>query len=439
MREIEQGLIVSKFGGTSMASAESIKQVGKIVEADPRRRLVVVSAAGTVKSGDQKVTTLLLECNDLVQQGLSFDEPFEEITKRHENIGRGLNLNPQITGLLEEAYRLILEGKKDLTASLGERMMAEIFGAHLGADVVDVSRIIKFRKDKTVSPLTYTLGEKLRHNPNRQVIPGFYGSDFDGEIVVFDRGGSDITGAIIAKAVKADVYENWTDTDGVRAASPKIVDNPKAIEIMTFSEMREMGYRGAEILHRSAVLPAQEEGIPINIRNTFNPAYPGTLIVAEREKSGESAIAIAGKGGFVSFQIEKPGMNEERGLARRVLRIFENFEISFEHDPTGIDTMSVIVHKSQLDGKAVRVIKDLEEGIRPSSVEIVSGLGLVCVVGQGIADNMDVLARAFNSLAKEGIQVLTVIHPTRGNNIVIGMEDSQMNAAIRSLYKSLIE
>lgn len=461
MREIEQRSIVAKFGGTSLANAERIKRVGEIVLENPQRRYIVLSASGKGEREDEKIkiTDLLLECNTLVRKGASFDKAFEKVTQRFEEIGRGLECHSSVVGWLNSVHKGLQKGEaRDWIASRGEWVTAQIFAQFMGGSFIDATRLIRLGKDGQISPLTYQLIREQLTEDSVYVIPGFYGlceyKRFgiftQTSIKCFARGGSDITGAIIAKGVRASMYENWTDVDGVKAAAPnpqsKILNNPKRIDRITYKEMRELGYRGADVLQMDAVLPVIEGEIPINLRNTLNrnkldPDHRGTLIVPRRESlEGETVIGIAGRKGFVSYRIEKVGMNQHKGVARRVLEVFEENDISFEHVPTGLDSMSVIFHKDQLNSKERKISADLKKAIGPDNISIKTNLGLVCVVGQNITEHAtDVHARLYPAFQQTKIDTRAATYSTGGNSIVIAVDEDKLTDAIESLYTAFIE
>lgn len=440
MNRIERP-VVAKFGGSSMATSEFIKQVAEIVVSPNQdRQIVVVSAPGKRFKKDTKVTDILFQCNSLVQEGVEFDEAFGQVVSRFEEIGRGLKIHTSVVGWLNSVYEGVRDNKgKDWSASRGEWVMAQAFAKFLGLGglFVDADRLIRFAQDGTIDPITYDLiREQLRQDTVYQVIPGFYGQGADGAIKIFSRGGSDITGAIIARGVNARLYENWTDVDGIRAADPEVVKDPKAIREITYREMRELGYRGADVLHTDAIWPVARAGIPINLRNTFNPSDPGTMILSERV-SGEDMviIGIAARQGFTSFQIEKEGMNSKRGVAAQILGVFEKNNVSFEHNPTGLDTMSVILHRDQLDGKVSKILSDLNKAIGPDKLQIIEGIGLICVVGQDIKKySTSIHAVIYNALKQAGIPILAESYRTSGNNIVIAVPDDYVKQTINTLY-----
>lgn len=437
---VENRPTVAKFGGTSMASPESIKRVAEIVHNDGDRRFVVVSAPGKRKdfpNGEQKITDLLFQCNNLVQEGLSFDEAFETVKDRYEDIGRGLSCHTSVVGWLDEVYQgVALRKGKDWSASRGEWLSAQAFAKFLGGSFVDAADLIKLRQNGQVSPLTYKVIEAQLKPGSLYVIPGFYGTDRKGSVKIFPRGGSDITGAIIAKGVHAGLYENWTDVDGVKASDPRIVDNPQTIREITGREMRELAYRGADVLQVDAILPALQAGIPINVRNTFNPNHPGTMILQERDvREGEAIVGIAGRNGFASIQISKDGMNREIGTVRRLLGVLERRGIPFEHDPTGLDAMSILIDQKALSGEAaVGLTDEIRKITRSGEISVISNLGLVCVVGQQIEDQAtSIKQRVFSALDRANIRSVGDIHAVNGNNIVLIVPNGEVSSAIQAL------
>lgn len=450
MRSIEQGPIVAKFGGSSLANAERVKRVGEIVQQDPARRFVVVSAPGKENAGDTKVTDMLFACHELVAQEASFDEAFKRVELRFETIGRDLQLHTSVTGWLDSVYRGIQNGnEKDWIVSRGEWLMARTFASFMGGSFADAANLIRLQQNGQVDPITYQLiAEQLNGNNTLYVIPGFYGAENRKKywlfgpraIKIFPRGGSDITGAIIARGVNASLYENWTDVDGFNAADPRIVVNPQTIPHITYAEVREMGYGGAGVLQRDTVRPVFEARIPINIRNSSNPSHPGTLITRTREiQNGETVIGIAGRDGFTSFQVEKFGMNEEVGIAGRVLEPFRRNEIPFEHGPTGFDSMSVIASEDQFNGREGQIIAEIQNQVQPDRISVVRNLGLVCVAGEGIAKRAsEVSDMLFYTLREMGIEVKTISYRTEGNSIIVGIDDIELSRAINGLYNTFI-
>ena len=378
---------VVKFGGSSLASAEQFKKVGNIIRAEESRRYVIPSAPGKRFSDDVKVTDMLYKCYGAAVKGKKFTDLLKDIQERYNEIIEGLGL----TLSLEKEFEIIRDNfakkaGRDYAASRGEYLNGIIMANYLGYEFIDAAEVIffdeegKFDADKTDE----ILSERL-NKAERAVIPGFYGSLPDGTIKTFSRGGSDVTGSIVAKAAKVDLYENWTDVSGFLIADPRIISNPKSIEAITYKELRELSYMGATVLHEDAIFPVRKEGIPINIRNTNAPEDKGTLIVEATCRHPKYTITgIAGKQGFASITIEKAMMNSEVGFGRKVLQVFEDNHISFEHMPSGIDTMTVFVHQSEFEETEQKVLAGIHHAVQPDSIELESDLALIAVVGRGM-------------------------------------------------------
>ncbi|MDP3982868.1 MAG: aspartate kinase [bacterium] len=434
-------LVVAKFGGSSLADAQRIENAAEIVRSSHNRQFIVVSAPGKRFPEDEKVTDLLLETNRLAVEGLPFDQAFEKVADRFSSIGRQLECH-SVLGWLEEVHKgLGTHRGEDWVASRGEWLMAQVFASFLDGSFVDATSLIRLRQDGKIDSLSYDLiSQQLTPNSVHYVIPGFYGLGPSGAIQTFARGGTDITGAIIAKGVNASVYENWTDVDGLRAADPRLIDNPKIIDKITYKEMRELGYRGADVLQRDSILPVFEAGIPINIRNTFNPDHPGTTISRERKISnGEGIVGIAGRSGFAAIQIEKFGMNEEYGIGGKIFDVFRQYDLPFENTPMGLDEMSVIVTEKELNGKEQELAAALTKAVEPTDIRILRNLGLICLVGEGIRKGIDRITSEFSSaLADANISIRTLSYGTSGNNIVVGVDGDNVPLAIRSIYRALL-
>lgn len=428
-----KGPIVVKAGGSSSANADCVSRVLNIVNSNVERQYLVSSAPGKADPNDQKVTELLII------------RDFPRVREKFLNIGQAYNLNGHVNTLMDEVEGKAKEGADDeYIKSRGEWVMAHVYAKLLNAEFVDAQDIIRINKDRSINPLTYELiNERFRNQKSRVVWFGFYGEAEDGSVLCFDRGGSDISGAALAKGVGASVYENLTDVDGVKAADPRIdgLKDARTIRKITYKEMRELGYRGAEVLQMDAVLPVLESGILINLRNTFNLQDEGTYIVAQREiVEGESVVAIAGKKGFVSFQIEKIGMNKETGIASKVLDVFARRDIAFDVVPSGIDNMSVILHNDQLKDKRGKVLSDLDDSIKPDNVQVVDNLGLVCLVGQGIPGNSARVHRQMSEMFDRlGISLSGESYAVNGNNIILAISDKHMEYVIKQLYKTFIK
>ena len=378
---------VVKFGGSSLASARQFKKVGEIIRSDKSRRYVVPSAPGKRNDKDEKVTDLLYQCYDAASEGRSYKKILEKIKTRYDEIIEGLDLNLNLDyefNRIEENF--LKKAGRDYAASRGEYLNGMIMAAYLGYEFVDAAQVVIFDENGNFDAETTNreLGERLEHI-ERAVIPGFYGAKQDGTITTFSRGGSDVTGSIVARAIHADMYENWTDVSGFLVADPRIVKNPQVIETITYKELRELAYMGASVLHEDAIFPVRKEGIPINIRNTNRPEDKGTLIVESTcRKPRYTITGIAGKKGFCSINIEKAMMNSEVGFGRKVLEVFERYGISFEHMPSGIDTMTVLVHQSEFEEYEQSVIAGIHRAVEPDFVEMESDLALIAVVGRGM-------------------------------------------------------
>ena len=433
---------VVKFGGSSLASAGQFKKAARIVRADKTRIYVVPSAPGKRFSSDTKVTDMLYGCYGAAIREKDFTEQLEAIRARYQEIIDGLKLSMS----LEDEFKTIREnfGKKigrDYAASRGEYLNGKIMAAYLGFEFIDAAEVIRFDKEKVFDDETTNtlLAERLR-NSSGAVIPGFYGAMEDGTIVTFSRGGSDITGSLVALAVQADLYENWTDVSGFLIADPRIVQNPKAIETITYKELRELAYMGASVLHEDAIFPVRKAGIPINIRNTNQPEDKGTLIVEGTCRQPRYTITgIAGTDSFVSITIEKSMMNSEVGFCRKVLQVFEENEISIEHMPSGIDTMTIFVHKDIFEEKEQQVIAGIHKAVHPDHIELESDLALIAVVGRGMKATRGTAGRIFSSLAHAHINVKMIDQGSSELNIFFGVRHDDFKNAIRALYEIFVE
>lgn len=428
---------VVKFGGSSLASAQQFKKVGDIIRSDEARKYVVPSAPGKRFDGDTKVTDMLYQCYAVAQEGKKFDDLLKKIKERYDEIISGLGLSLS----LEEEFKVIKEQFKakagsDYAASRGEYLNGIIMANYLGYEFIDSATVIFFKEDGTfdADKTNQVLGKRLE-NVERAVIPGFYGAYENGVVKTFSRGGSDVTGSIVAKAVQADLYENWTDVSGFLVADPRIIDNPEVIQTITYKELRELSYMGATVLHEDAIFPVRKEGIPINIKNTNAPEDPGTMIVESTCKLPKYTITgIAGKKGFVSVNIEKDMMNSEIGFGRRVLQAFEDHGISFEHVPSGIDTMTVFVHQEEFEGKEQQVLAEIHRLTQPDSIDIEPNLGLIAVVGRGMKSNRGTAARIFAALAHVNVNVKMIDQGSSELNIIIGVDNRDFEAAIKAIY-----
>jgi len=431
---------VCKFGGTSLANAEQFKKVRAIIEADPSRRVIVLSAPGKRNDNDKKITDLLLVCQELAEQGLEIEPVFSRIRERFIEIVERLEISIDIIELLDETERLIQDTPiKSFVASRGEYLSAKVFAAWIGATFVEPVETIIFKNEEHICPSTYKkLSDKIG-DTGLFVVPGFYGADEHGLIKTFSRGGSDITGAIVARAIGASVYENWTDVSGFLMADPRIVDNPRSIEELTYKELRELSYMGATVLHDEAIFPVRDAGIPIEIKNTNNPAEPGTRIVSERKPSERIVTGIAGVKNFVMFQIEKTLMNKMIGFGRNVLQIFESRDISYDHTPTGIDTMSVVVRSDNLGEKLDLVVEDIKRTVEPDRIDIVSNLAIITTVGVGMVHHIGTSAKLFSALAAAEVNVRIIDQGSSEINIIVGVDNKDYEKAINAIYNAFVK
>lgn len=432
---------VVKFGGSSLASAKQFKKVGDIIRADKSRRYVVPSAPGKRNKNDTKVTDMLYACYEAASTGASYGKLLSAIKERYEQIIDGLELNLNLDyefKTIEENF--IAKKGSDYAASRGEYLNGIIMSHYLGYEFIDATEVIFFDENGTFlsEKTNEELAERLAHT-ERAVIPGFYGSNPDGTIHTFSRGGSDITGSIVARAIHADLYENWTDVSGFLVTDPRIVENPVPIETITYKELRELAYMGASVLHEDAIFPVRREGIPINIRNTNKPEDPGTLIVENTCRKPKYTITgIAGKTGFCSVTIEKAMMNSEIGFGRKVLGVFEDCGISFEHMPSGIDTMTIFVHQSEFEQHEQFVISNIHRAVQPDSIELESDLALIAVVGRGMKSTRGTAGRIFSALAHARINVKMIDQGSSELNIIIGVKNADFEAAVKAIYDIFI-
>ena len=428
---------VVKFGGSSLANAEQFQKVGDIIRSDESRRYVVPSAPGKRFSADTKVTDLLYTCYGKAEAGEDFTDVLTEIKGRFYEIIKGLNLDLS----LEEEFRQIEADFKahagnEYAASRGEFLNGKVMAAYLGYEFIDSATVIRFDKNGNFdADKTDKLLSKRLQKCERAVIPGFYGGMEDGTVKTFSRGGSDVTGSLVAKAIHADIYENWTDVSGFLVTDPRIVDNPAVIETITYRELRELSYMGATVLHEDAIFPVRKEGIPINIRNTNRPEDKGTFIVESTCRKPKYVITgIAGKKGFCSINIEKSMMNSEIGFGRKVLQVFEDQGISFEHVPSGIDTMTVYVHQDEFEEKEQQVIAGIHRAVQPDFVEMESDLALIAVVGRGMKSQRGTAGRVFSALAHAHVNVKMIDQGSSELNIIIGVENRDFETAVKAIY-----
>lgn len=420
-----------------MASAEQFKKVAGIIKADDTRRYVVPSAPGKRFSQDMKVTDMLYQCYDLAEKGENFDELLRKVADRYQEIIQGLGMKMS----LQEEFSVISEmlrngAGKEYAASRGEYLNGKVLAEYLGFPFIDAAGVIFFHEDGSLNgDKTDEMLRSCLEKTEYAVVPGFYGALDDGTIKTFSRGGSDITGSLVAKAIHANLYENWTDVSGFLVADPKIINNPEIIETITYRELRELAYMGASVLHEDAIFPVRKEGIPINIRNTNAPEEKGTLIVESTCRSSKYTITgIAGKKGFASINIEKDMMNSEIGFGRKVLGVFEDNGISFEHMPSGIDTMTIFVNQEEFVDKEQQVIAGIHRAVHPDVLEMESDLALIAVVGRGMKQTRGTAGRIFSALAHARVNVKMIDQGSSELNVIIGVKGSDFETAIRAIY-----
>ncbi|HAO99250.1 MAG TPA: aspartate kinase [Fibrobacteres bacterium] len=429
--------IASKFGGSSVADHRQFLKIQAILEKDKRRSVIVVSAPGKRHSGEAKLTDLLYLCHELAKKGMPVDSPFSLIRDRFLEIEKELKLNAGIAEEMEKFHRQIVDGvDRDFIASRGEYFSGRLMAKFLNAVFVEPGEAIFFDKAGRLDPKSYDALGKLFSDPSkRYVMPGFYGADAKGRIKTFSRGGSDISGAIAARAAKAELYENWTDVSGLLMADPRIVENPHPLDIVSYREIRELSYMGASVFHDEAIAPVREAGIPINIRNTNKPDDAGTMIVSKLPEVTRYDIAgVAGKKNFSMFSVEKTMMNKEVGFARKFLELFENHQVSIEHCPTSIDTMSVVVASEEIGDKSEAIREDVLRILQPDNLDTEHELSLIAVVGEGMARQSGMAARVFKALADARVNVRIIDQGASELNIIVGVANGDYEKAIRALY-----
>lgn len=435
---------VCKFGGTSMADAAAINTAASIINADSERKFVVVSAPGKRFDGDIKVTDLLLKAAGLAAEGQSIDQIFEDIAERFTVIISDLGLSLDLTIEIAAIKTDIEHGAgADYAASRGEYLSAMVMAERLGFDFVDAEDIVKFAADGSFSgEYTNDVASRILMSKVEvgAVIPGFYGRMPSGTIKTFSRGGSDVTGAVIARAVKATVYENWTDVSGFKVCDPKIVPEAATIEQLTYKELRELSYMGASVLHPESIFPVRKSDIPINIKNTFAPEDAGTMIVPSKtyKKSERVITGIAGKKDFIAIHIEKSMMNSELGFIRRALSVLEHYGVSVEHVPSGIDTMSMVVEKCNLNGKLDEILDRLRAVLNPDILDVVDNLSFIATVGHGMNQRTGTAGRLFSALAKGKVNVRMIDQGSSELNIIVAVDNADFEKAIKAIYDEFI-
>ena len=434
-------LKVVKFGGWSLADAEHFKQVASIVKADPSRRFVIASAPGKRFKEDTKVTDLFYTCYNMTRKHEDISEIYQQISDRYFDIIRELGLSFDISGELTYIKNaMLLHSGRDFAASRGEYLNALLLADYLGFEFVDAAELICFHSDGTYDDETTLIWSQKLETMKKVVVPGFYGRKRDGSIKTFSRGGSDITGAIVARAAHADVYENWTDVSGFLMADPRIVENPKVIRTVTYSELRELSYMGATVLHEDSIFPVRKAHIPINVRNTNAPEEEGTMVVPDSylqyyKRSG-TLTGIAGRRGFTVITVFKDNMHNEVGFGYRLLRVLERYNVSFEHVPSGIDTMSLVIADLKLKEHLEQILREIRRDCNPNTIELQSNMALIATVGKGMVRSVGTAARLFGALYEAGINVRMIDQGSSEMNIIVGIESDDFEDAMRAIYKA---
>lgn len=432
--------IVTKFGGSSLADANQFKKVKDIILSNDERRYVVPSAPGKRNSKDSKITDLLYLCHAHVSTGISFDEVLNHIKDRYCGIVNDLNLDFNITDHIDIVKKDLENGaSSDYAASRGEYLNGLILADYLGFEFVDAKDVMIFNSDGSLDSEATDSALKARLTTTQKaVIPGFYGADSEGNIVTFSRGGSDVTGALVAASIDADLYENWTDVSGFLMADPRIVPNPKPISKITYSELRELSYMGASVLHEDAIFPVREIGIPINIKNTNKPQDEGTFIVKDTDISTKptAITGIAGKRDFTVISIAKASMNSELGFCRKILSILEQHNISFENMPSGIDTVCLVISDSQLKKKKEAVLEEIKRTCNPDTIEVHPNMAMIATVGRGMAKQRGTAAKIFTALSNAEINIRMIDQGSSEMNILVGIENDNFEKGIAAIYNA---
>ncbi len=435
--------IVAKFGGSSVADSRQIHKVKSILAADSRRRIVVVSAPGKRQTDEVKITDLLYLCHNMVAMATDIGEPFALIRSRFAEMAGALHLSPAVVDEIDQFGEELVGGcSRDYAASRGEYFSAKIIAEYLHGEFIDPADYLLIRANGTIDPESYgRLGSRLADPAPLYVMAGFYGHGLSGDVKTFSRGGSDISGAIAARAAGAVLYENWTDTSGILMADPRIVDNPAVIDEISFREIREMSYMGASVFHDEAILPVQEAGIPICIKNTNWPGDPGTRIIprlSEQTLAATEIAGIAGRKNFSMICLEKTLMNKEVGFAHRLLGIFSEQGLSFEQCPSSIDAISVIIDVTDLQGFEEIIVEKIQRQLLPDKLYIEKNLALIAVVGEGMVRTVGIAAKTFTALKNAGINVRVINQGASEMNIIIGVSGDDYEKAVRSLYAAFV-
>ena len=435
---------VCKFGGTSMSDGMNFRRVADIVGSDPDRRYVVVSAPGRRFGGDGKVTDLLYDVHNLLEQGGDFHAAFQKVRDRFLGIAKESGLSLDMGALLDECEAEIeKERSRDFTASRGEYLSARIMAELLSVPFIDARDTVKFFEDGTLDKEeTFDLMREALKGKRRAVVAGFYGALPNGKIKTFSRGGSDVSGAIVARAAGADLYENWTDVSGFMACDPRIVENPARIPSLSYQELRELSYMGANVLHSEAIFPVREANIPIRIKNTFRPDDEGTdILPLEKYRYTDRIVTgIAGRRHFTVIYLEKALMNAQIGFAHRVLSILLKYNISFEHMPSGIDTTSFILDSAYLGGGILKKLcTEIKEAVEPDRMHVFEDVALIAVVGHGMSRNVGTSAKLFSAIASVGVNVRMIDQGSSELNTIVGVDGEDYERTVRAVYRAFFE
>lgn len=432
---------VLKFGGSSLADAVQLKKVKDIIMEDDARRFVVVSAPGKGVNNKHKVTDLLAMCHELSAHDLNFNEVYDIIENIYRNIVVDLDLNIDIDGVLADVKEQISDGASyDFVVSRGEFMSAKVLASFLGYDFVDAKDLIVFNDGELNLEKSEEKIKSILANHERAVVPGFYGVDENGNIKTFSRGGSDVTGSVIAASLDSEMYENFTDVSGFLVADPRIVTNPHPMGTITYNELRELSYMGAKVLHEEAIFPLRDKNIPINIKNTNAPDEDGTLILSQCNVKNKNILTgISGKKDFTVINLEKVNMNTEKDFFRKLTTVFESNDILIEHMPSSIDSVSVLVSDSEITSKLNKVLEELKIYLDVDKISWQRDISLIAVVGRGMINEKGVSSRTFTALAKEGVNIKMISQGSSEINIIIGVETKDFEKAIRSIYREFYE
>lgn len=432
------GDIVCKFGGSSVAEARQIRKIEAIVRSDPRRRYIVVSAPGKRSSQDEKITDLLYTCQSLAAQGKSYEQPFQAVGNRFLQIDRELETGSDIRSWLEELRRQLDSGASAaLAASRGEYLCARLLAVYLKAEFVDAAEIIQLDRNDTVAESSYRRTAEKLAGPGLYVIPGFYGSDSHGQIRTFSRGGSDITGALVARALNAREYENWTDVSGLLRADPRIVRNPRPMAEVTYSEIRELSYMGAKVLHEEAILPVYAQKIPIHIRNTDRPEDPGTVISAERNAQLQPIAGVAGRSGLGLLYLEKFLLRKHPRYHLKVLEILASHGIDLEWERWGIDSLLLLVPEKQLEQKGELLRSVIEEEIDPDHLEILGNMAVIAVVGEGLWNRPDITVSVLQRLSQRDIRLRLIEQGSSRISVLFAVQAEEFNRAVQTIHDAI--